>query len=266
MNKDLNANEYESASSEARWKELERKIHKPITGKHNRRFVGITVAEQKWREDAVGRCVRVGMSVQHMLKFLPTWGLPLHRRQIYDYVNCQLKLPRRYVTDRQKMSTHDRRTLDVFVTIAYAAAMMGERCERIGKGTVEGRSKFRPDLRWDMGGRSFYMEMQISRLEEPRWRRKFTNYLGYYKMLRKPIHVLFVVSGDTDKKYARATCRQVLKDYGNVNLKNLFYFCEEKELVSESMEAIPDNAAADKIWSSAWDNRPQHSLLLLKTL
>jgi len=52
----------------------------------------ITVQEKKERLIKIQKCIDLGMSVEQMSEFLPTWEIPASRTKVYDYLS-ELKLP-----------------------------------------------------------------------------------------------------------------------------------------------------------------------------
>jgi hypothetical protein len=210
---------------------------------------GVPLEEIQRRRHFVEQCVRIGMSVRHMVAFLPTWGVTLSRSQVYDYLS-DVKRPRRYESAWQRMSTHDRLALDCFVKIAVDAAVHGIRTEQISKASPVPEGRFRPDLHWFMGGREYFLEMQSSPLEETRWTTKFRNYLRLYNSVKRPFSVLFVIGSQYDRVRAREYARKSLIASGH-RLRTLFLFCRELEVLNAG------NASSDPVWQLAWgDGKP----------
>ncbi len=96
-NDDANAATNPSANGDAsvadRFERAIRGLQKPKAGPGRRPLQGITIQAKKLRLLTVEQCVYLGMSFEQMLDFLPTWGLPLGRAQLHEYL-AEIKLPR----------------------------------------------------------------------------------------------------------------------------------------------------------------------------
>jgi hypothetical protein len=160
----------------ARFERAIRGLQKPKAGTARRPLSPITIHETKERLFHVEQCARLGMSVEQMADFLPTWDLKLSRSTLYEYLQ-QLKLPRSYSPSMTGQSHHDYYTLAFFIRIAEDAHLAGHRTRKLLKGKVawEG-ARFRPDFKFEVDRYLFFMEMQLSDLTETRWSVKFANY------------------------------------------------------------------------------------------
>src|SRR5688572_29764984 len=85
----------ERSGLKSRFEHALRGLEKPKSGLSRRPLKPLKSEEKRERLHLVSQCVKLGMSVEQMADFLPTWDLPLSRSTIYEYLG-QLKLPRSY--------------------------------------------------------------------------------------------------------------------------------------------------------------------------
>lgn len=204
-----------------------------------RALKSITNDERRNRLLIVQQLVNLGMSVEQMADFLPTWDLPLSRTTLYEYLN-QLKVPRSYCTSEGQQSHHDYYTFRFFMRIAEDAAKAGYRTSQLSKGKAPEGARFRPDFKWNVGKYLFFLEMQLSDLTETRWSVKYRNYLKLRKTVGRPFRALFVIDQKGDLAYARRYARFLSEREG----RNLFLFIGLQDLKSSA------NVAVDPVWLS----------------
>jgi hypothetical protein len=201
----------------------------------------VIVEEEKERLLEVEKLVRLGMSVEQMQDFLPTWGIPGSRSQVYRYLT-DIRLPKRYKQTEREQSHHDFFTFRTFTRLARDMVVNGHRTERLQKGTSFMGHRFRPDFTFWVDRYLFFIEMQLSDIVETKWRVKFKNYLRLYLDFKRPFRVLFIIDQHGDLSYIRSAARQVLREAGRDQL-NLFLFCTLNDFNRSEL-----NLAHDPVW------------------
>lgn len=221
-----------------------RGLEQPRTTLPGKPFSGITNEAKKMRQVQVEACVRLGMSVEQMVDFLPTLGVTLSRSQVYEYLS-RTKLPRFYRPSEAAQSHHDYFTFRLFVRIAQDAAESGYETHHLAKGTVPYEGvRFRPDFGFSVRRYRFFVEMQLSDLTETRWTVKMRNYVRLRRSLGRPFRALFVIDAKGDLAYARRFARQIVER--ELVGQGLFLFVRLDELKGSR------NVATDPVWQDPW--------------
>jgi hypothetical protein len=238
----------------ARYERAVRGFHTPKPQSLGKPFAGITNEAKKERQATIEACVRLGMSVEQMVDFLPTLGVTLSRSQVYEYLG-RMKLPRFYKPSEAAQSHHDYYTFRFFVRMAQDAAQSGYATHHLAKGKAPAEgARFRPDFAFSVRRYRFYMELQLSDLTETRWTVKMRNYLRLRREQGRPFRALFVIDAKGDLAYARRFARQLVErqDVGT----GIFLFIRLDELKGSK------NVATDPVWQDPW-GRPQSLLQFL---
>lgn len=205
----------------------------------------ITSNERRDRLLTVQELIHLGMSLEQIVDFLPTWGLRLSRSTLYEYLPL-LRLPRSYAKSDSQQTHHDYFTLRFFLRIAEDAAAGGFQTRKLAKGKspFDG-ARFRPDFKWEIRQYLFFLEMQLSDLAETRWSVKFRNYLKMRETLGRRFAALFVIDQKGDLAYARRHARNVIGRFGGQG-RNSLLFISLNDLKGSG------NVALDPVWVNAW--------------
>lgn len=232
------------SSVKARFDRVKRLIQKPKPGEPARPFQGITNDEKQRRMQLVRDCVSLGMSIEQMVDFLPTWDLTLSRSTLYEYLGV-IRLPRSYKRSESEQSHHDYFTWRFFIRIAQDAFARGFRTKKLLKGTLAWPGmRFKPDFKFEVATYLFFMEMQLSDLTETRWFVKFSNYHRLFLSGHIRFRVLFIIDQKNDLSYVRAGARRFLE--GKRSGRNLFLFICLSDLKGSA------NVAVDPVWMDPW--------------
>ncbi|QDT46153.1 hypothetical protein Pan258_01700 [Symmachiella dynata] len=194
-----------------------------------------------------------------MSQFLPTWGIPASRTKVYDYLS-EMRLPKKYVDKCQtdsRQTHHDYFIFWSFIPIATGFHDRGLTTRSLEKGSAVEGERFRHDFKFCVDDYLYYIELQLSDLAQTRWRQKIRQYVRYYRKIKRPFRVLFVLDQHGSMTYVRSHARAVLKEEGHSEL-NLFLFTNLGELRKA------DNPAVQRIWWSVHGG-PKERISLLES-
>lgn len=242
---DPEADAGQGAALRDRFERAIRGLGKPKRLGDRKALKSITNNERKERLLTVQQLVNLGMSLEQIADFLPTWGLTLSRSTLYEYLPL-LKVPRSYPSSESQQSHHDYYTIRFFIRVAQDAFAAGFQTRKLAKGKspFDG-ARFRPDFKWVIGRYLFFLELQLSDLAETRWSVKFRNYLKLREVLGKNFRALFVIDQKGDLAYARRHARNVIERLGGHG-RNSLLFIGLKDMKSSA------NVASDPVWVNAW--------------
>lgn len=205
------------------------------------------VVEWSERDDWICLCVKMGLNVREIVELSYSWPQPITTtQQAYDKLK-QLHLERLYKRkDKKRAGSHNQNIIYVFSKLTGQALEYGMRVWGVTRDSCPEGMRFRPDLSLIVNGRSFHVEVQLSKIEGTRWGEKFRNYLRLYESLKKPFRVLILIDKREDVGKLKRTARRMMEDHPNLNL---FLF-----LTLDQFHAERDVTKA-KVWNGVWNNQ-----------
>ena len=174
------------------------------------------------RDDFARTCIAMGLNARQIATLSLSSPQPLRTtQQVYDKI-AALGLDRMYASRRvqnRRKGYHNQNIITVLMKLYGQALEYGlDVCDIHRDAVPEPDARFRPDLGLCIGGRRFFVEVQLSRIELTRWTAKMANYLRLYERHKRPFRALFLIDRAAGLPRVREYARWVLRERPNLNL------------------------------------------------
>ena len=210
----------------------------------------------KDRNDFLRTCVLFGLNARQVSELSLSTPQPMRALQhVYDKIEGQglARLYKSKKVENRRKGDHNQQIIRVMMKLVGQAYEYGYAVSELMRDGVPcDGARFRPDIGLKVGERQFYVEIQLSKIQQTRWHEKMRNYLRLYRGIRQPFRVLFLVDRAHDVPRLREYARQVLEDRPQLNL---FYF-----LTLAEFEYARDILKA-RVWYGAWHPKAKHALM-----
>lgn len=181
-----------------------------------------------------------------------------HLSAVYAAIESQ-NLTRLYKSkkvERRRRGFHNENIVRTFMKLSGQAMEYGQEVEDVMRDECPHPGvTFRPDLGMRLGGRQFYVEVQISRIEYVRWHAKLKHYLKLYRLTKRPFRALILLPDDDAVTRVRAYARQLLTEH-NPEKKLVLYLFMSLGAFEREVDVVKG-----KVWRWAYDDRERFSLL-----
>src|SRR4051794_39531225 len=159
------------------------------------------------RDELVRVAIKYGLNAREISLLTLSCPQPLTTSQgVYDLIQSRgwERLYNSAQARHRRRDFHDRQLNVLWTKLVGQALEYGHPVDEFLRDAapVEGL-KFRPDLGLRIADRSFYVELQLSKLEFTRWTAKMRHYVKLYRLLRRPFRVLFVIAKQSNVAKAR---------------------------------------------------------------
>lgn len=212
-----------------------------------------------WRdkEDFFRTCIEMGLNADEIKILTGAFHDPekriKHNSLVYAYIDGRPELQKLYYakkTKARRVGDHNKNIILSFMNLFGLAMKYGYEATDVLRDRAPEGEKFRPDLVIRVGGRLFFCEIQLSKIQQTRWREKMRHYLRYYERVKQPFRVLFLVQGGQINTL-RAYARDVLKDHPALNL---YYFMTLDQF------RMTNDVLHEPVWEGA-RSHAKHSLM-----
>ena len=208
------------------------------------------------RSDFLGTCVSFGLNARQISELSLSTPRPMKTVQhVYETIESQnlSRLYRSRKIENRRKGDHNQNIIRVFMRLYGQALELGHEVTEVARDQIpEEGERFRPDLAMRIGGRQFYVEIQLSKIQQTRWHLKMRNYLRFYRRIGRPFRVLKLVDRSTDIPKLREYARQVLSRNPSLNLYYFMTFGEFYQL---------GDVVSDEVWLGAWHPKQKYALM-----
>jgi hypothetical protein len=182
-----------------------------------------------------------------------------HLSAVYAAIESQnlVRLYKSARVQRRRRGFHNDNIVRTYMKLAGQAMEYGLEVEDVMRDeSPYPGMQFRPDLGLKLGGRQFYVEVQISRIEHVRWHAKLKHYLKLYRSTKRPFRALILLPDDNAVTRVREFARTLLREHSSGERKLALYLFMSLGAFERERDVVKG-----KVWRWAYDDRERFALL-----